>query len=246
MINLILKQPSIVTLVHHEVRDLSLEVEFVGPDLAQFVDEKRISVLPEDTALQVWMDVSAGLAHIHARRVLHLDIKPENILLSDDGRAKICDFGISYKEAVMPIAFETAVQDAVKPIPFDGGTPRYTPPEFVRFGRRGCPSDVWAFGLVMMFVLRIIPLPKQGGWRIAHIRSKAIAAAKMLEWFEEVEQAKTSIPGKYALLRRMLTADSNQRITSSDLAASSELIQMQNTSPRGRIQDKKLLACVSK
>lgn len=227
-------QPSVVTLMHHDVRDLSLELEFVGPDLSQFTDEGRMSLLSEDIALQIWMDISAGLADIHARQVAHFDIKPENILLSNDGRAKLCDFGISVLHATTSIPPDG--------IHFSGGTPRYTPPEFVRFDKRGCPADIWGFGLVMMFVLRIVPLPEQGGWRIAHIRSKASAATKMLQWFEKIEQAKARIPEKYSLLHKMLKTDPGRRISPSELETSLSLIKTQHNSLRRSGQASKRFA----
>lgn len=150
------------------------------------------------------MDISSGMQHIHAKEILHLDIKAENILLSEGHRAKICDFGIS-------------VQHAVEPIPFNGGTPTYTPPEYVRSGKRGRPADVWASGLVMGFVLGIWPLPPAGDWRIADIRHKAGAATKMLEWFDEVERSKERILDKHSLLLKMLAINPSHRITASEL-----------------------------
>jgi serine/threonine protein kinase len=101
-----------------------------------------MSNLSEDVAHQIWIDISSSVEYLHSKKMLHLDIKAQNILLSEGRRAKIYDFGIS-------------VQNAVEPIPFDGGTLTYTPPEFLRTGKRGRPADVWDCGLVMMFVLRI-------------------------------------------------------------------------------------------
>jgi len=108
-----LQQPSIVKLLHHDAPNLHLELEYVGQDLSKFVDGRRMSQLSEDTAHQVWMDISSGIEHIHAKEILHLDINRENILLDEGSQAKICDSGFS-------------VQHAVEPIPFDGGTPTYT------------------------------------------------------------------------------------------------------------------------
>jgi serine/threonine protein kinase len=151
------------------------------------------------------MDISSGVEYIHSKNMLYLDIKAENILLSEGCRAKICDFGFS-------------IQNAVEPVLWDGGTPTYTPPEFLRTGKRGRPADIWDCGLVMMFVLGIWPLPPPGKWTIANIRmEKGDAAIKMLEWFGEVERSKETIPDKYFLLLKMLAINPNHRITSSEL-----------------------------
>jgi serine/threonine protein kinase len=88
-----------------------------------------MSQLSEDTAQQIWIDISSGIEHIHAKKILHLDIKAENILLSEDCRAKICDFGFSVRQTVDPIFYT-------------GGTPTYTPPEHLLDGKRGRPADV--------------------------------------------------------------------------------------------------------
>ena len=54
--------------------------------------------LPEPLVVKFAHDLLSALAHIHAHRVIHLDIKPENILLSlDGGSVKIADFGQAYK-----------------------------------------------------------------------------------------------------------------------------------------------------
>ena len=164
-----------------------------------------MSNLSEDVAHQIWIDISSGVEYLHSKKMLHLDIKAQNILLSEGRRAKICDFGIS-------------VQNAVEPVPFDGGTPTYTPPEFLRTGKRGRPADVWDCGLVMMFVLSIWPLLPPGKWTIANIRcEKGDAATKMLEWFDEVETSKERILDKYSLLLKMLAINPSHRITSSEL-----------------------------
>ena len=120
--------------------DNTIDNTDVGQDLSKFVNRQRMSQLSENTAYQIWIDISSGMEYLHANNIFHLDIKAENVLLSERGRAKICDLGYS-------------VQHAVEPIPFNGGTPTYTPPEFVPSGNRGSPADVWGGGLIMGFVL---------------------------------------------------------------------------------------------
>ena len=47
------------------------------------------------TAVKISKDIASGLAHAHANNLVHCDIKPHNILMTDDGHAKIADFGIA-------------------------------------------------------------------------------------------------------------------------------------------------------
>jgi serine/threonine protein kinase len=54
--------------------------------------------------LQIGLDVAAGLAYLHPA-VLHRDLKPQNVLLDAQGRAKIADFGISRCMSVVLLVF---------------------------------------------------------------------------------------------------------------------------------------------
>ena len=150
------------------------------------------------------MDISSGIEYLYKNDVIHFDIKAENIFLSSSRRAKICDFGYSVKYAV-------------KPIPFNRGTPTYTPPEFVFSGNRWRPADVWGSGLIMGFVLGIWELQPASDWRIADIRHKPGPAAKMVEWFGKIKRDKERIPDKHSLLLKMLALDPSKQITSQDL-----------------------------
>ncbi|KAF4630413.1 hypothetical protein G7Y89_g7717 [Cudoniella acicularis] len=198
-------KPSIIKLLNYDAPNLYLELEYSGQDLSKFVDRRLMSNLSEDIAHQIWIDISSGVEYLYSKKILHLNIKARNILLSEGRRAKICDFGFS-------------VQHAIEPVLWDGGTPAYIPPEFLHTSKRGRPADIWDYGLVIGFILRMWPLPSRGRWIVANIRKeKGDTAAKMLEWLDEVERSKERIPDKYSLLLKMLAIDPSKRITSSDL-----------------------------
>jgi len=86
-------------------------------------------------ALQVIRDVSAGLAYAHEKRIIHRDVKPENILIYADGHAALCDFGASRFSQGATKAFT------------DAGTLGYMAPEQA-YGRVQFASDVFSLGLI--------------------------------------------------------------------------------------------------
>lgn len=64
-----------------------------GGDLLTYVRRRR--KLKEDLAKFIFRQIIQGLAYVHHKRVLHRDIKLDNILLTSEGDVKICDFGVS-------------------------------------------------------------------------------------------------------------------------------------------------------
>jgi serine/threonine-protein kinase len=92
------------------------------------------------TALRIVRDVAAGLAHAHEHRVMHRDVKPENILIFADGRAALGDFGTA--------RFATNAPGAVT----EAGTLGYLAPEQA-YGRASFASDVFSLGLIAYEIL---------------------------------------------------------------------------------------------
>jgi serine/threonine protein kinase len=64
-----------------------------GGDLLNYVRKRK--KLDEDVAKVVFKQIIEGLGYIHKKRILHRDIKLDNILLDGKGRVKIADFGVS-------------------------------------------------------------------------------------------------------------------------------------------------------
>jgi serine/threonine-protein kinase len=104
----------------------------------------RMAAGPQDPAWVVRMagDVLGALAAAHAAGVVHRDVKPGNILLADDGCAKVADFGIA-KTAEEAAGGDTTATGTLL------GTPAYLAPERID-GRPATPqSDLYSFGVVL-------------------------------------------------------------------------------------------------
>jgi predicted Ser/Thr protein kinase len=111
-----------------------LSMEYIdGEDLSSLL--RRVGRLPADKALDVIHQVCAALAAAHDKGVLHLDLKPANIMIDGRGRALITDFGIAVSRA-----------DEIVP---GAGTPAYMAPEQVIGRELTIQTDLYALGLVM-------------------------------------------------------------------------------------------------
>lgn len=104
-------------------------------------DALRRGELTDADSLEAAAQILEGLAHAHARGIVHRDVKPANVLLTDDERVsvRILDFGL----AQLP---DTETLTATGDVP---GTLAYIPPERLR-GEQATPAaDVWAVGVVL-------------------------------------------------------------------------------------------------
>ena len=101
-------------------------------------------IIPEDECWKMLHDVASGLAYLHEKQppLIHQDIKPDNIMIDDEGRYLITDFGISARVRSTIRGAQAQEQS--------GGTLAYMGPE--RFSQTPKPimaSDVWSMGAMM-------------------------------------------------------------------------------------------------
>lgn len=140
-----LLHPNVVTLfdVGEANGELFLAFEYVeGSDLA-----KRMARSPALTlrdSLRIVREVAQGLCYAHQRGVIHRDIKPGNILLNEDGQAKVADFGIA---RLAGQATELTTTGAVI------GSPQYLAPEQVRGEELDGRNDLFSLGVVFYQLL---------------------------------------------------------------------------------------------
>ena len=107
--------------------------------------------LPPAVALEIMTGVLGGLAAAHASAIVHRDVKPENVLLTADGRVKVADFGLA---RALTAAGHTRTGLLI-------GTVAYVPPEQVTGDSHGPRGDVYSAG-VMLFEMLTGHLPFTG------------------------------------------------------------------------------------
>jgi len=182
-----LDNPHIVKLIDSMETDthLILIQELVnGGELLGFMQKNRS--LPEVGALRIFRQILSALQCCHQHKIVHRDIKMQNILLDENNNIKLIDFGVSnfMEEGVFRTTFV--------------GTPAYAPPEIL-LGENyfGPEVDIWSIGVVLYYMLTSkFPFPNIG----------CILKGK----FHEPELL---TPACLDLLRKMLTVSTKDRIT---------------------------------
>ena len=100
---------------------------------------KRYAPLPLDKVTEVGIACCEGLAHAHRQGIVHRDVKPANVLFSDDGRAKVSDFGIA------AAAGEAGLTEDGKVL----GSAHYISPEQAQGAPAGPLSDIYSLGVTL-------------------------------------------------------------------------------------------------
>lgn len=166
------------------VRDVGLVdgAVFVAMDLYPSTLGRRLALvgrLSEPDCVRLGIDVAAGLSHAHASQIVHRDIKPDNILLDDQGSAVLADFGLA--RALTTVTAEHATA-AVQ------GTPHYFSPEQARGADVDGRSDLYALG-VTLFRAATGRLPFEGDdWYAVsrqHIEEPAPSARELVPELSE-------------------------------------------------------------
>jgi len=90
----------------------------------------------EARAKRYALQIALSLAHLHKREILYRDLKPENLLLGEDGYIYLTDFGLAKKVEEDEVAKSSC------------GTPEYMAPEMVTEAGHSFPVDWWALGII--------------------------------------------------------------------------------------------------
>ena len=131
-------------------------------------DESPLDIL---TAVAIAKDIANGLTHAHANNIVHCDIKPHNILMTAEGRAKITDFGIARAVTESTLTYGGNVIGSV----------HYFSPEQARGGAITPKSDVYSLGIVLYeMITNKLPFTGDNPVAIAmkHIEEEAISPSR--------------------------------------------------------------------
>ncbi|OBF21316.1 serine/threonine protein kinase [Mycobacterium kubicae] len=134
-----LKSPGLVAVYDQglDARHPFLVMELIeGGTLRELLTER--GPMPPHAVAAVLRPVLGGLAAAHRAGLVHRDVKPENVLISDDGEVKIADFGLVRAVAAAKITSTSVIL----------GTAAYLSPEQVRDGNAGPRSDVYSAGIL--------------------------------------------------------------------------------------------------
>ncbi len=111
-----------------------------GGNLYQRIHDRNRRRITYIEILQIVNDIAEGLAYLHPF-VIHRDLKPQNILMDEEGRAKIADFGIS--------KVKDPSKSYLTQMTAENGTPMYMSPEQMNGGKVDEKVDVYALGCIM-------------------------------------------------------------------------------------------------
>jgi serine/threonine-protein kinase len=112
----------------------------VGEDLRHAIRDKHVGDMAN--RLRIALDIARALEYIHSKKIIHRDIKPDNVHIDASGKVKLMDFGIAKGEGMHLTRTGFAV-----------GTPYYMSPEQVRGEPATESMDIYAFGILLFELL---------------------------------------------------------------------------------------------
>jgi serine/threonine protein kinase len=194
-------------MINSDSENQSITLRFEpGQSFDKGINSERMCTLESQDSWLLLQQMAGALSHLHARSLVHDDVKPENIIwIPSEKRAVLIDFGAALDFTKLPQGgyFNPS------------GTPSYVPPEFLN-RKKGPKADVWALGVVALFALGHLPLPG-GNWLLPATLNEGKDRSQMLQWLDEIDTLRSGQDVGRSSLARMLDSDPDARISSSDL-----------------------------
>jgi len=191
------------------------ETKFLVMELAAggtIGDRLRLGPMPVEEAIEIARQIVDALESAHEKGIIHRDLKPANVMVDDEGKVKVLDFGLA-KALDVEEGPDSGISNSptmVRAATHAGmilGTAAYMSPEQAKGKRVDRRADVWAFGVVLFEMLT--------GQRMFEGETVSETLASVIK--EEVpwERLPAQTPPNIAfLLRRCLTKDPKQRLQS--------------------------------
>ena len=121
-------------------KHIFIVMEYICGDLLGFI--RKRGKLSESMTKVIFKQIIEGLRYIHKKKIVHRDIKLDNILIDLNNTVKICDFGVSKRINKGDIMYDHC------------GTPAYIAPEiFKNRGYEGFSCDIWSAGVTLYYML---------------------------------------------------------------------------------------------
>ncbi|XP_008823952.1 serine/threonine-protein kinase 36 isoform X2 [Nannospalax galili] len=117
-------------------KEVVVVTDYAEGELFQILEDD--GKLPEDQVQTIAAQLVSALYYLHSHRILHRDMKPQNILLAKGGGIKLCDFGFA-----RAMSTNTMVLTSIK------GTPLYMSPELVEERPYDHTADLWSVGCIL-------------------------------------------------------------------------------------------------
>ncbi|XP_046405855.1 cyclin-dependent kinase 17-like isoform X3 [Ischnura elegans] len=134
-----LRHANIVTLhdIVHTEKSLTLVFEYLEKDLKQYMDDCGNIISMNDVKIFLFQ-LLRGLSYCHRRRILHRDLKPQNLLINERGELKLADFGLARAKSVPTKTYSNEVV-----------TLWYRPPDVLLGSTEySTPIDIWGVGCI--------------------------------------------------------------------------------------------------
>lgn len=200
-----LRHPNILNLYHYFEDDdrVYLVMELCSRGEIYTLLKKRrdnsesSGILHENEARVILRDIVAGLKFLHFHSIIHRDLKLSNILLSENGQAKIADFGLAVRTEFTDSSASDSRERTIC------GTPNYLAPEILNKKNYGKAADIWSLGCLLFSFLTGRP---------------PFDSPNLPQTFDKVKRLDYKIPEHLSpaardLITRLLAGDPNNRPT---------------------------------